>query len=327
MRFRPVDKKDLATCRALLHPGLGLSRRVIDRIVDIWSDLLPLATFSIVDDPSRPHPESIQGFGASAFVTDAFAEEFFSRPRNYLDAALYERILDGQSPVLSIPQIARANAADGVNLVVLNFGLRNHDIGDAQTQRVLQGGTTAFFALHAGYRIKSVLNEVFGARAAHYMEAGGFRPLVVVSGDDTHAAADDRPHLFGMRREWIEPAAVHPFSSLFHTARPQIGFSAAEQRVLVRALMNQPDPEIAASLGLSVDAVKKTWRRIYERVSRRIPFLIRDGERAAGGERRTVEKRRYLIEYLRTHLEEVRPWAPSKGQTSDPNRANTGARV
>jgi hypothetical protein len=219
-------------------------------------------------------------------------------------------MLDGPLPVIARPDLARANAGEGLNLLVLNFGLHNHDITDPQTQRVLQVGSAAFYALHAGYRFRLVLNEVFGEDSARYMAAGGFRLVATQRRQGGPDRDRDRPHVFAMRREWIEPAAVHPFSFLFHTPEPVIAFSPSEQRVLVHALMNQPDREIAKSVGLSLDAVKKTWRRIYERVSRRMPFLITHGEGSVRSEHRAAEKRRYLIEYLRTHLEEVRPWAP-----------------
>jgi hypothetical protein len=75
--------------------------------------------------------------------------------------------------------------------------------------------------------------------------------------------------------------------------------------VLAHALLNQTDAEIARRLGLSVDAVKKTWRRIYDRISTRLPYLI-DEERKPGGGR-SSEKRRHVLEHVRAHPQEVRP--------------------
>lgn len=222
MRFRLVEPRDFPTCRALLNPALRLSHRVVDRLPTLWRALALFGTFSIVEDPIKPHPDSIQGFGASAFVSDQFVDEFLAARRSYLDAALYERMIDGPSPVLSEGQVAEANAGDGLNLVVLNYGLRDHDLSNPSTQRVLQLGTTAFYTLHAGCRIKAILNEVFSDEAAKYMKAGG------------------------------------------------------------------------------------TWRRIYDRVSRRLPYLIAD-ERKAGGVGRSTEKRRHVLEHVRAHPEEVRP--------------------
>src|SRR5204863_484366 len=96
-------------------------------------------------------------------------------PGHHLDAAVYDRIVSGRSPVLSPAEIAAANAVESLNVVVLNFGLRRHDIADLHTQRVLQTASAAFYFLHSGYHLKTLLNEVFGTVAATYMEAGGFR--------------------------------------------------------------------------------------------------------------------------------------------------------
>jgi DNA-binding CsgD family transcriptional regulator len=46
---------------------------------------------------------------------------------------------------------------------------------------------------------------------------------------------------------------------------PRIYFSAAERRILERALLNEASTAVAEVLGISRNAVLKTWRGIYER--------------------------------------------------------------
>src|SRR5262245_39780366 len=220
MRFRLIEPRDFAICRSLLNPALHLSSRVLAQLPIIWQTLMVFGTLSVVEDPSRPHPDSVQGFGASVFVGEEFVDEFIEARRNYLDAALYERILDGRSPVLSEEQIARANAGDGLSLVVFNYGLRRHDLTDPIMQRVVQAGTAAFYSLHAGYRLKTILNEVFGADAAQYLSAGGFRRQDTVP--EAHAITpSETPQLFILRRAWVQPGVIDTLSSLFHPPRPQ----------------------------------------------------------------------------------------------------------
>jgi len=296
MRFRLVESRDFVTCRALLHPALGLSHRTLQQLPAIWRKLATFGTFSIVEDPLKPYPACIEGFGASVFVDDGFVDEFLGQDRNQLDAALYERIMRGTSPVLPPKQIAEANAGEGLNLVVLNFALRDYDLSNPVTQRVVQMGSTAFYALHAGFRFKTILNEVFGTGAADYMKAGGFR---------LQKASSNSLYLFALRRAWVQPGVIDTLSSLFHPPAPQIGFSPSEQRVLIHALLNQSDAEIARRLGLSLDAVKKTWRRIYDRISTRFPYLVADERKPDGG--RSSEKRRHVLEHVRARPEEVRP--------------------
>jgi hypothetical protein len=71
-------------------------------------------------------------------------------------------------------------------------------------------------------------------------------------------------------------------------------------------LLNRSDAEIAEQLGLLLDGVEKAWRRIYDRVSRTLPYLIAD-ERTPGDTGRSIEKRRHVLDHLRAHPEEVRP--------------------
>ena len=305
MRFRLVEPRDYPTCQSLLNPAMRLSRRVTDQLPALWSTLGRHGTCSVVEDPTKPHPDCIEGFGASAFVADGFVDGFLEARRSYLDAALYESIVDGSSPVLSEEQIRDANAGDGLTLVVFNFGLRDHDLSNPVTGRVLQMGGTAFYSLHAGYRLKTIVSEVFGNQAVQYMQAGGFQ--LQDTGVEPVAEADvTTPRLFALRREWVRPAFINPLSSLFYPSTPRIGFSRTEQRVLMHALLNRSDAEIAEELGLSLDAIKKTWRRVYERVSRLVPYVI-DGDRRSDDGSRSIEKRRHVLEYLRAHLEELRP--------------------
>src|SRR5438132_1651011 len=117
MIFRLAEAADFSTCRTLLHPALGLNARIVDRLEDIWQRIAPTRTFAIVEDPALPRPAAIQGFGASVFVRDQFVEDFLAGSRRYLDATVYERILDGRSPVLSASEIAAANASALLNLI------------------------------------------------------------------------------------------------------------------------------------------------------------------------------------------------------------------
>jgi hypothetical protein len=312
LRFRLATEIDLPTCRELLHPGFQLHAAARRHLVRLWSDMCRgNAMFSVIEDAARPHPEGIEAFGASVFVTDAFAQEFTDNPTPYVAALVYERLLTGRSPVLSPAQIRAANSSTGLNLVVLHFGLRDHDLANARTQAALQVGSAAFYFGHAGYQLKLLINEVYGAQHANYMKAAGV-PLRTDFGNDSnpslvHVPKAHRPFLFVQRREEIIPNAINPNSLLFHSPRPQLGFSELEQRVLLRGLLSESDVQIAAGLGVTLDTVKKTWRRAYDRVARVAPYLPGVSREQPTADRRGTEKRRHLLEYVRTHLEELRP--------------------
>ena len=316
MRYRLAKMADLPTCRELLNPGFRTTASVRRNVLGVWEKLIAnnAMNMTVIEDVTRPHPDCIEAFGSSFFATEDFITEFCAAPKPYLAAIIYERILTGRSPLLSAPQIISENSSRGLHLVVPHFGLRNPDLSNERTLRALQAASSAFYFFHAGYRINSILNEVYGGQHARYMEAGGFRLLSNfedrLTPEIVGVPAKHQPYLFMLKKDWIAPAAVNPLWFLFHALPPQMHFSPAEQRVLVHALFNEPDVEIAENLSVSLDAVKKAWRNIYNRVALAAPYLIENTERLSSTGRGS-EKRRYLLEYLRTHPEELRPFSKS----------------
>jgi hypothetical protein len=80
--------------------------------------------------------------------------------------------------------------------------------------------------------------------------------------------------------------------------------------MLLWALLVQSDSMIAERLGLSPSTLKKTWRSIYDRVSRVDPLLdaFDRPPMSSAVTARGKEKRTRLIEYLRLHMGELRPF-------------------
>jgi hypothetical protein len=314
-RFRIGTRADLPHCAKLLPAGFRASSAIRHRLIDLWDQLLTAdaKTFTVIEDLEQKHPANIEAFGLSVFVTDRFAEEFCAAPRPHLPAIVYERMLAGDNVVLTPQELLRANTTTGINIAVLHFGLRNEDLADARTAQALAAGSAAFYFFHGGYRVNCMINEVYGAQSVHYMEAGGFRLIRDFQNETPADFADippaHYPYLFMLRRGWIELGAVNPLSMLLSASAPRIFFPNTERRVLERALLNESDAQISANLGVSVDAVKKSWRSIYGRVSRRAPYVIPATDLERSGSR-GQEKRRHLLEYLRTHLEELRPSSP-----------------
>jgi DNA-binding CsgD family transcriptional regulator len=311
-RFRNGTRADLPHCLMLLPEAAQLDAAMRRRVPEIWGQILARVakTFAIIEDLEQRHPANIEAFGLSVFVTDRFTDEFCASPRPYLPRLFYERVLAGEDIVLTEEQLSAANSTARLNVLVLHFGLRNEDLADPRTVQALAAGGAAFYFFHGGYRIKSIINEVYGAQAAGFMQAGGFRLVRDFQREMpaafAHLPAQHHPYLFALRRDWVEPGAVNPLSQLFAASQPRIFFSAAERRLLERALLNESDLAIAAGLAISHDAVKKTWQNIFVRTGRQARFLLPHRDESPLG-RRGPEKRRHLLEYLRTHLEEVRP--------------------
>jgi DNA-binding CsgD family transcriptional regulator len=110
-------------------------------------------------------------------------------------------------------------------------------------------------------------------------------------------------------------------ASLFNAPAPRFGFAPAEQRVLLRALLGETNREVASELGLSVQTVNKTWESAIRRIEMIAPCLLAaqepDGKR--GG-----EKRRHVLDYLRYHMEELRPYRASAAAHRAGERSSHG---
>jgi DNA-binding CsgD family transcriptional regulator len=312
MRHRFCTAVDLKECVTLLPAGFRPSARVRDGLIGIWRSLLSrqAINFSVVEDLEAPAGNRIRAFGCTVFMQPGFVGEFLSAPAPCLSGVIYERMLDGRSPILPGDQWGEMNSAAGLDLVILHFGCRDA-IETAAGRRTLVTANTCFHYLHDGFRLRTLLQEVYGQQEAAYMRAGGFvlhrafEPADVAQPGASHS--DLQPHLFRATLEDVPPG--HPLMLLFRAAAPRFFFSRAERRVLQLALLGATDVEAARYLGVSRDAVKRAWTAIYDRVARVSPLLV-DGiaESPKDGHRGT-ERKRHLLSYLQQHLEEVRPWA------------------
>ena len=201
MRYRFATTADLPTCLDLVGPGFRTNRLLQARVPQLWTTLLEEtpASLTVIEDPETQYPESIEAFAACVFVNDAFLAKFLAAPSPYLSAIVYERVLEGDSPILSASAIRDKNSGAGLNLVCLHFCLRNPDLEHPRTRQVLQVANTAFFFFFAGYRINTLVQEVYGARHAQYLEAGGLRLICDFGAQftrDGYRAPSLRPSLF-----------------------------------------------------------------------------------------------------------------------------------
>lgn len=318
MYHRVLDAADFPQCLRLVPASFKAPPRVRAALTSIWARLFEAGQLigGVVVDPEANPPGAIRAFGMTVFVEPSFVDEFLRAPEPYISARVYERILDGRSPVLPAGAVAAANAAGTLNLLILHFGQQlQSDVPTPQEFAVVAKAQTGFRLSHEGYHVSRVVQEVYGPAQVAFMQAGGFRLAADFSGrnaerDAAVASAAEQPFLMAVTRD--DPESRLPgsaISCLFQRALPRFGFTPAEQRVLMRTLLDETDETIAASLGVSRDAVKKVWRRIYQRVSRVDPTLVDAGaETARGDDGRGHDKRRRLIRYLRYHLEELRPF-------------------
>jgi DNA-binding CsgD family transcriptional regulator len=317
IRHRKIQPQDLHKCIEIIaaHPVAG--PRYGDSLGELhsaWLGLLRRDAFhGVVFEETNGARARTFGVGVSAFVSDEFVREFKRPPFFWLGRELARRVASGDSPVLSDKAVAEANSTSGLNLIVWEGCWLPED----EFRREVQNDVVTFFIdYHRGYRLKEWLLQP---------EREEFLRLIIESGallvgDDgeytsslgsTLTEVFARPHVAGLTRD----AALRSFgawiTTLFVYQSPQFGFRPSEQRLLLAALAGGTDKELADELGISLSAVKKTWRSIYGRVAERDPELLPDTpEHEDSGTERGKSKKYRLLTFLRDHREELRPFLP-----------------
>ena len=321
IRHRPMEPKDVPECAQIVaaHPVIG--PRYGSRIGDLskaWMRLLGCeaangATVFQADDGPRA-PICCAGF--SVFVSDDFVREIKAPPLRWIGPELAERILGGNSPVLSDSECRAANSRGGLNLLVWEGCIHP----DFETNSELIGHIMpAFIQVHSGFLLKEVINVQVesAARFQWTLQTGGllWNPEARRYEKSTKKDPEEivrKPHLLGASRE-IELDRRGSWNAswvgaLFYYQPPQCGFSRSEQRMLLFALNGRTDRELSRELSVSVPTVKKMWLSVYRRADDHLPELNPNHSQPdAETVRRGKEKKRHLLAYLRKHPEELRP--------------------
>ena len=310
---------DVAAC-CTLHRSLGLpySDASWHALPAMWRIVVlkgPMK-LSLVEDRARPLGSRIVSFNAILFVTDEFCSQARSTLPPYLGVELARRFLSHQLPVLNREQIAWANARGGLNVVMCFEGWARDGLSPEQVLTLREKQSEALHLSLSGYRVKEFLVEQIGDKNLQWMLDAGTRLRRDYSdffgkGDVSEPESSQRPWLVGLTKE---EAFAHPGSKiagLFIFTAPRFHFSRSQRVLLQHALMGETCERLAASLCLSPWTVKKRWHAIYDRVAdvdnELLPPPIAYGPHATA---RGAERRRHLLNYLRQHLEELRPFEP-----------------
>jgi hypothetical protein len=318
---RKGSAQDLANCY-VLHESLGLPYPETSRPIlqEMWRTLLLNGAMQLflVEDRAKPSHSRIVSFGAAVFVSDEFCAQARLTLPPYLGVEIARRYVSRQLPVLNRNQVARANASAGLNVMMCFEGWAQHGLWPEEFLVVREKQREAFHLALRGYRIKEFLTDSIGREKAQWMlDAGGrlrrdysnyFRKKGLPKPE-----LSQRPYLIGLTRR---EAFAHPGGSiagLFIHIPPRFRFNRSQRVLLQQALMGETCENAAASLSVSPWTVKKRWRAIYDRVadidSELLSQPIAYGSRASA---RGAERRRHLLNYLRQHLEELRPYKASR---------------
>jgi DNA-binding NarL/FixJ family response regulator len=314
LRSRTMQPKDVRASVAVVAES-ELERKTygsyLEQLPAAWTRCLREESMitSVFEDVDRISA-GVLGVGASVFVSDEFAVECKTAPLFWLGPKLVERISNGESPVLGPAAIRQENSGDGLNLLVWAGTVRQNSHVPALDLTVELG--RAFYLEHRGYRLKEIASQSLDAEIVRHTMNTGSAVLLDESGRQVQAkdiSADfiTRPFLISATRELARQNPGSRNAELFFEGNARNFFSPGEQRLLLAAIRGGTDEELSEELGLSVSAVKKLWRSVYDRVARTSPDLLPGNRGDTFSSERGKEKKQKLLAYLREHPRELRP--------------------
>lgn len=318
--YRPMRANDMADCVALIAAQPVLRARyggAIERLPDVWSHLLIHEAFrTAVLQVSESNKVRIVGVGIAAFVADDFMRRIKTAPFIWIGPELVDLVGRGHSPLLSDAEVATANSIrEGLNSIFW-VGPGVFHAAYVRQPELANMAIRAALQMHSGYCVREVVSQgECGEHVKSIMNAGGLLFCDREKGYRLPRAEEgpnllNQPHLFGLTRDLAAPQIGTWLTEFFKYEEPRLHLTRGQQRLLMEAMDGATDAELAAQLNISVAAVKRTWRDIYDRVYDRVPELFPpEWFREEGGSKRGKAKKPRLLSHLRDHPEELRPIA------------------
>jgi hypothetical protein len=277
----------------------------------------------VATDPAQN--SRVVHFGFAVFVSDSHAREYRRCVTPMVARRLTAEWADGARPFLSAGEIARANAADGLNALVTHYGSVHGD--DAFDDRIRAADYESSRRAFLGWNLRSFTIEVFdrqrstdewgeslGFRVSHYC-AEALRGAGV-----TQAEA---PCVWTSTREEAIANRGYAVGVLFASfVPPRCGFTPGEQNILRHALDGKTDEAIARAGSISLATAKKRFRTIYEKVRDGVPQAASLFSESLTEGARGAEARRLLLNYIREHPEELRPYDAGQASVAELRRGH-----
>jgi len=320
--FRTAQPDDAIGMLDLLDPRTVPDPAAREALPELWQRWMQSGEMEarVIEYRRHDGSPSIEAFGAVVFLGEAFVSRYRRKPAPFLANCIYQLASTGRSPLMSHKRVAEANWTCGLSLFILHYCQRAPGKSEAAFEQVLTVAHAAFRDTTEGYDLNELWQEAFSPEEVSFLRAGGMKPIL----DRTHGAGvhdsdgelPPLPCLMGLTRE--DAAKGFPGTTVsfaFQTRSPLFFFTPVQQRVIRFALHGDSDADIAQRLRVSQDAVKQTWRSIYQRVSLDDGRLLID-QSSGGGTLTNHRRRNILLDYLRTHPEELRPVKRPRGSAT-----------
>ena len=308
---RPTRLSELSQIVSLLPDHSIYGQGQLAALPAFWRDILERGAGHSAVIFHRAQPDQVLAFGISCFLDTKGAAEILKYRRPLIARSLLERWCDGRVPFLFEEQVARANAAG--DLIVL---ITHSAYPAVQTppciEEIRYASTRSFVREHMGLNLRGVIAEPFTVDRGYAMQRGA----KILESSDAHATAIkpgmQRPFLCAMMREDMTLTPGNFFSDylFYEFAPPRLCLDRGQRELLKHALVNDDDEWIAEQLGISLSAVKKRWLLVYDAIGDR-HFLLAPRSLFKHSGQRGPEKRRHVLRYVAEHPEELHPYDPA----------------
>lgn len=317
LRARTMEAADLVRCGSLVASNAVERFRygpLLGKLCSAWFKLLQAGCLNstIVENVEGSIPVAL---GVTVFVTDDLLRKLKTVPKAWIGPTLTRLAIHTWSGILTPEQIRAANSTTGVNLVVWTAVVASAHFDPQVYVELFRG----LYDQLVGFQIREVVCQP--ADKQHFqaaIQAGMLMCSAEGEYIDDHQPADlevSQPFLMGIDRLSAYRSFGSWFSGLLLARhRPQFYFTPSEQRVLIAALKGLTDDQIAKELGISVAAVKRTWRVIYQRTESAGHHHFPDTMTEKSGGKRGKEKKQHVLTYMRSHMEELRPVLPQSSR-------------
>lgn len=243
----------------------------------------------------------IEALGISVFIDISTANKLLDiQIPTTAEEYLYKLERRKKGTILRKNEVAKLNRNEGVALVILHISLPHGDPDDPCVTNAVDLMQANFRLLHAGNRCKLFLHPMLKGdpRALKSLTSIGFLP----------AKNGSSMLYFDFNLLSLSPA--HPFAFLLNYQLPIFGFSNGEKNLLLLSLLNRSDEEIGDDLHISFETVRKRWSNIFNKIegNNNVNLFPRKPQSDFINGKRGPEKRRHVLSYLHSHLEELRPY-------------------
>jgi hypothetical protein len=310
--WRRATLQDIVPCLTLQPSNRGDALPDVTSAIAPWEAIFNASFFLSVVIEVSPAVQGhrIIGFGSGVLVSAQFVDAEIATPRAYIASRVLASLEEGRSVLATSEMAARANAGDGVDVVILYNTYHADILDDEANQDVRMIFVNSLVYQLSGFRVSRILAETttkpmeaLHRESPEYQTIGEFEAIGHVI------------HL--MTRKSVAALPGSMANPLFKSARPVLQLRNSDQELLLAALEGSTDHDLARQLGLTVSAIKARWRSTFARLAEVMPELVEDD---VPKKIRGSQKRHRVLAYVRRHMEELRPydWSERSGKAAVP---------